>query len=73
MNTETVTQQSNLDAALKYAREGLPVLPLRGKQPLTQLGNEWPLRSLRVNCETALAAPRTAGPHQTGPADPPAE
>lgn len=38
MNTETVSQHRNLDAALEYAKEGWPVLPLRGKVPRTTHG-----------------------------------
>jgi hypothetical protein len=38
MSTDTVSQQANLDAALEYAGAGWPVLPLRGKKPLTQHG-----------------------------------
>ena len=38
MTTNNVSQQTNLDAALEYAKEGWPVLPLRGKIPLTKHG-----------------------------------
>jgi len=38
MNTNSVSKSERLDAALKYAREGWPVLPLRGKVPLTKHG-----------------------------------
>ena len=38
MTTNTVSQKSNLDAALEYAKEGWPVLPLIGKRPLTEHG-----------------------------------
>jgi hypothetical protein len=38
MNNNTVSKSERLDAALEYAREGWPVLPLRGKIPLTTHG-----------------------------------
>jgi hypothetical protein len=38
MNTNTVSKSERLDAALAYAKEGWPVLPLRGKVPRTTHG-----------------------------------